>query len=115
MPSLSETIAALADDLLFTSAMEVDRTGEVPDSHWQRLADEGMYGLAAPPAFGGPGLDLPDIVEGLEVMASGCLATTFTWVQHHGVVVSLSFSDNAALRDEHLADLTSGRRRAGVA
>jgi alkylation response protein AidB-like acyl-CoA dehydrogenase len=104
-------IRAVADEVLFPAAIEVDRSGEVPASHWQRLADDGLYGLADPAL----GLELPEIVEGIELMAGGCLATAFTWFQHHGVVFSLTFSENAALRELLLADLTSGRKRAGVA
>ena len=48
-------------------------------------------------------------------MASGCLATTFTWIQHHGVVLSLGSTANTLLREELLADLASGRLRGGVA
>ena len=112
---LMERVRVLADEVLFTSALEVDRTGVIPPTHWERLAAEGMYGLAAPPDAGGPGLDLPDIIESLEVMASGCLATTFTWIQHHGAVVALGATANAALRDAHLADAVAGRARFGVA
>jgi alkylation response protein AidB-like acyl-CoA dehydrogenase len=104
-------LRALADDVLFPAALEVDRSGVVPRSHWDRLAAEGLYGLADPAL----GLELPEIVEGIEVMSGGCLATAFTWFQHHGVVFTLSFSENTALRNELLADLTSGRIRAGVA
>lgn len=110
-----ERVQTLADDVLFPAALEVDRTGVVPASHWERLAAQGMYGMAAPPDLGGPGLELPEIVEGLETMAGGCLATTFTWMQHHGLVMGLATSPNAALRDELLADLVSGQARAGVA
>jgi hypothetical protein len=48
-------------------------------------------------------------------MAGGCLATAFTWFQHHGVVLALSMSPNEALRAEVLDDLIAGRTRGGVA
>jgi alkylation response protein AidB-like acyl-CoA dehydrogenase len=114
MSATEERLARLrivADEVLFPAALEVDRTGEVPASHWQRLADEGFYGLAAPAL----GLELPEIVEGIEIMSGGCLATAFTWFQHHGVVFALTFGENARLRHELLAELTSGRTKAGVA
>lgn len=115
MSDIVERARTLADEVLFPAAVEVDRTGTVPESHWQALAEEGFYALAAPPELGGAGLGLPEIVEVLETMAGGCLATTFTWIQHHGVVLSLAMSRNAAVRDLWLADLAAGRARGGVA
>lgn len=114
---MSETldrIRLVADELLFAAALEVDRSGVVPPSHWDRLAAEGLYGLAAPPESGGLGLELPEVTAALEAMAGGCLATTFTWIQHHGVVRSLAASTNGELRTQLLPELVSGRTRAGV-
>jgi len=110
-----ERARTLADEVLFPAALDVDRSGTVPDGHWQTLADEGFYALAAPPELGGHNLGLPEIVEILETLAGGCLATTFTWVQHHGVVMSLATSPNAVVRDLWVADLAAGRARGGVA
>ena len=62
--------------------------------------------MAAPPDAGGPEMELPEVVESIEVMAGGCLATAFTWFQHHGVVLSTSFSANEQLRSELLPELT---------
>lgn len=105
----------LADDLLFPDAAEVDRTGEVPDSHWAALADAGLFGVAAPASVGGPGLDFTQAIEIIEVLTSGCLSTAFTWLQHHGVVIALANTTNDALREEILADAIAGRVQAGVA
>ena len=105
----------IADTVLFPAAIEADRTGRVPESHWRRLAEAGLYGIAAPVESGGPGLHLPAIVEILEALAGGCLATAFTWVQHHGMLASLAASPNIALRDEVLPAAVSGRVRGGVA
>lgn len=117
-PSPTTLIAAayrIADDLLFPDAAEVDRTGEVPATHWTALADAGLYGIAAPQAVGGPGLELTQVIEIIEVLTSGCLSTAFTWLQHHGVVISLAGTTSDALRDELLDAAVSGRTRAGVA
>lgn len=114
-PKLVERAHEIADTVLFPTALEVDCTGRVPDSHWETLAEAGLYGLAAPVAVGGPGLDLPQIIEILETMAGGCLATAFTWVQHHGMLAALAASTNDALRDEVLPGAITGRIRGGVA
>jgi alkylation response protein AidB-like acyl-CoA dehydrogenase len=105
----------IADTVLFPSALDVDRTGVIPDTHWRVLADAGLFGIAAPAELGGPGLEFQEITEILEVMAGGCLATAFTWIQHHGALASLAASANTSLRDEFVPALTAGRIRAGVA
>jgi alkylation response protein AidB-like acyl-CoA dehydrogenase len=105
----------IADEVLFPSALDVDASGEIPDGHWRALADAGLYGIAAPLELGGPGLEFADVTEILEVMAGGCLATAFTWVQHHGVLAALAASQNTALRDDLAPALVAGRTRGGVA
>jgi alkylation response protein AidB-like acyl-CoA dehydrogenase len=100
--SLLDRAHHLADDLLYPAAGEVDACGVIPPSHFAALADAGLYGIAvaAPEA-------LPAVTE---VLAGACLATAFTWMQHHGPVRTL-----AALEDRRLADATAGRLRCGVA
>jgi alkylation response protein AidB-like acyl-CoA dehydrogenase len=105
----------IADTVLFPEAVEVDRTSLIPEGHWQTLADAGLYGIAVPAERGGPGLDLADIIEILEVVASGCLATAFTWMQHHGVMAALSASTNTSLGASILPGAAVGRPRCGVA
>ncbi|MFB9929246.1 acyl-CoA dehydrogenase family protein [Amycolatopsis halotolerans] len=111
MADLVSRARALADDLLFPAAAEVDRLGVVPRSHFDALAEEGFYGLAAPDS----GVDLDQLVGVLEALAGGCLSTAFTWLQHHGLVAGLAVTDREDLRERYLPDLISGRLRAGVA
>lgn len=113
--SLRSAAYRVADEVLFPAAAEIGRTGEIPASHWQALADAGLYGIAAPEPVGGPGLDFGQVTEILEVLCSGCLSTAFTWIQHHGVVLSLAGTTNSTLRSEFFDDVTAGRLRAGVA
>lgn len=105
----------LARDTLAVAALDVDRTGRIPDEHWRALADAGLYGIAVPVELGGPGLDFDELVEILEVIAGACLATAFTWLQHHGMLAALAASANTALRDELIPAAASGRIRGGVA
>jgi alkylation response protein AidB-like acyl-CoA dehydrogenase len=71
--------------------------------------------LAAGPAHGGVEVDLPALVGILETLASGCLTTTFTWIQHHGVVRALTGTANEELRDKYLDAAVRGELRGGVA
>ncbi|AXB45869.1 acyl-CoA dehydrogenase family protein [Amycolatopsis albispora] len=105
----------IADEVFFPAANAVDARGVVPGSHFDLLAEEGFYALAAPAEIGGPGLELPEIVAVLETLVGGCLSTTFTWMQHHGVVLALSSTPSADLREQHLAAALKGETRFGVA
>lgn len=115
MSELVERARAIADDVLFPAAAEVDAKGEVPRAHFDLLAAEGFYGLAAPAELGGAGADFPELIAVLEAFAGGCLSTMFTWIQHHGLVVGLLASPNQALREQYLASMVRGDVRAGVA
>lgn len=110
-----ERARVIADEVLFPAASQVDESGVIPRGHFDLLAEEGFYSVAAGPEDGGAGLDVPAMAGILEVLVGGCLATTFTWMQHHGVVRALSRTDNARLRERYLAATVRGELRAGVA
>jgi alkylation response protein AidB-like acyl-CoA dehydrogenase len=108
----------LADEVLFPAAMEVDGADAVPRSHLDRLAGAGLYGAAGPGDAGGLELDQAAMGLVVEALAGGCLATAFVWLQHHGLVRNLAAPGPArasSLRDEWLAPLCRGQRRAGIA
>jgi alkylation response protein AidB-like acyl-CoA dehydrogenase len=111
----AERARQIADDLLYPSAMDVDAAGALPAAHLDALAAAGLYGLAGPADFGGMDADLATFCDVIEIMAAGCLATAFVWLQHHGPVRALAASANEKLRSEWLGPLCQGRRRAGIA
>jgi alkylation response protein AidB-like acyl-CoA dehydrogenase len=111
---VAEQARAIADEVLFPAALEVDRSGRIPAGHFARLAAAGLYGAAAPTEVGGLDLGLPEFCAVLEALASGCLATTFVWLQHHAVVRALAGAP-APLREEWLGPLCRGERTAGFA
>jgi alkylation response protein AidB-like acyl-CoA dehydrogenase len=105
----------LADEVLFPAALEVDRSGEVPTSHLDALADAGLYGLVGPRQEGGVGADDATRLAVTEALAGGCLSTAFLWVQHLGAVVAVDRTENGPLRTRLLGPLCRGAVRAGVA
>jgi len=105
----------LAEEVLRPAAEEVDATATIPEGHFRALADAGFHGLAAPPEFGGPDVGFDEFLAVVEVLAGACLTTTFTWMQHHGVVRGLVDTENTALRERHLAGAVRGTTRCGVA
>jgi alkylation response protein AidB-like acyl-CoA dehydrogenase len=106
----------LADDLLFPDAMRVDGLDVLPAAHLGALAAAGLYGAPVPVRAGGLGLDLAEYCAVVEVLAGGCLATTFVWLQHRGVVMTLAAEGTpAALRDRWLDPACRGQVRGGIA
>ncbi len=104
----------LADTVLFPAAEQVDADGIVPSEHFDLLAADGFHRLAATPECGGPGLGLDDLAAVVEALCGGCLATAFTWMQHHSVVASLASTSNHLLRKRYWDGLLDGSVRGGV-
>jgi alkylation response protein AidB-like acyl-CoA dehydrogenase len=97
--------AAIADDVLFPAALDVDRADRVPAGHLDLLAGAGLYGLFAPPAA-----DFPTVAAVTEALAGGCLATAFVWIQHHGPLIAAVHG-----APHWVPPLASGEMRAGIA
>jgi alkylation response protein AidB-like acyl-CoA dehydrogenase len=107
--------ADIAETVFFPATLTLEQTGRIPDGHLDLLAQEGFYGIAAPVEFGGPDVDFADACAIVELLASGCLCTTFVWTQHHGAVLRLAYGQSDELREKWLGPLMRGERRAGVA
>jgi alkylation response protein AidB-like acyl-CoA dehydrogenase len=105
----------IAEEVLFPAALEVDAQGVIPSSHFDLLAAQGFYGIAGEPKHGGVEVDFPSLTGVLETLSSGCLTTTFTWMQHHSVVRGLTGTTNADLREKYLCAAIRGELRGGVA
>lgn len=86
--ALAEQVQALADKF-FADAATVDAADTIPHAHVAGLAAAGLYGAPAAKASGGLGLDLESVCDVIELLASGCLASTFVWIQHFGLVRAL--------------------------
>jgi alkylation response protein AidB-like acyl-CoA dehydrogenase len=105
----------IADDVLFPRALETEAAGLVPIDLFDRLAAEGLYGMAAPAEVGGWGLTSAQVQPVVEALAGGCLTTTFVWIQHHNPVRAVAASPTPGLRATWLGPLARGERRAGIA
>jgi alkylation response protein AidB-like acyl-CoA dehydrogenase len=110
-----ERAHTIAEEVLFPAALEVDAHGAIPRSHFDLLAAQGFYGLAGDPERSGIEVDFPSFVSILETLSGGCLTTTFTWVQHHGVVRGLTGTTNTDLQEKYLDAALRGELRGGVA
>jgi alkylation response protein AidB-like acyl-CoA dehydrogenase len=114
-PAVTDVARRVSEDVLYPSALAVDAADLVPARHLEALAEAGLYGIAGPAAYGGGDADLVTFSRIVEILAGGCLTTTFVWIQHHGVVRALAACPNSQLREEWLPALIGGQRRAGIA
>jgi len=106
----------LAEDVFFPAALAVDRADRIPAGHLDLLASQGFYGVAAPADAGGLGTDDMTLAADLvETLSSGCLATTFVWIQHHGAVLAAAFSKEPGVTERWLGPLARGELRGGIA
>jgi alkylation response protein AidB-like acyl-CoA dehydrogenase len=114
-----ETVARarqIADEILFPAALKVDEGAFDLTAHLDLLAEEGFYGLAAPPGVGTLKVSsLPAACQVVEELASGCLTTAFVWVQHHTAVLAAASSEQPGITEQWLAPLVAGQHRAGLA
>jgi alkylation response protein AidB-like acyl-CoA dehydrogenase len=70
-------------------ATEVDEAQSLSSQHFNDLATAGLYGAFAPSAVGGLELDLHDLAEIVEELASACLTSTFVLIQHFRLLAAL--------------------------
>ena len=108
------TARRLADEVLFPAALATDTADTVPVDLLDAIAHAGLYGLSGPASAGGLDADFPTVCAVVETLASGCLTTTFVWVQHIGAVLTATTSENDAIA-EWVDPLCRGERRAGLA
>ncbi len=113
----SEFVGALGAvvDLFVEDAAQVDRSRSVPVSHFDALADLGLYGVVAPRDVGGLGLEVDDLCEVVETLASACLSSTFVWIQHLRLLGTVIDPTTPAPLRAHVLDVVRGTMRGGVA
>ncbi len=111
---LLDSARQIADEILFPTALRTDAAELVPREHLDALADAGLYGLTGPVWAGGHDAPLPAACAVIELLAGGCLTTTFVWTQHLRVVRAVASSASSELRERWTPELCSGAKRAGV-
>lgn len=115
MGDLVERAQSVADRVLFPAAQDVDRGRRPPIDGLRALAHAGLFGIAGPASCGGADLGPVEARRVIAAVGSGCGATFFVWVQHHGVMRTLRSSSNAELVEQVLAPMCAGDVIAGVA
>ena len=108
MTPILDRAREIAESVLWPDDAGVDLADRIPAGHLDLLADQGFYGLSTE-------LELAEFARVVEILASGCLATAFVWLQHHGAVRTVAGSDRPGMAERWLEPLLRGQQRAGVA
>lgn len=114
VPDVFSVARNIADELLFPASLATDAVAAVPGTLLDSLASAGLYGLFADRRAGGLGLEREEGERVIEVLAGGCLTTTFVWVQHLSTAALVS-SVAGAVHAEWARALATGERRVGIA
>jgi alkylation response protein AidB-like acyl-CoA dehydrogenase len=109
-----EAARRVAEDVLFPAALDVDRADILPPTHLAAIADAGLFGAFVPAELGGPGLEA-NLDRVVEELASGCLATTFVWIQHFGLLGSMLGHAGDELGARWLGPAVRGEVKGGIA
>lgn len=112
-PFLGSSFNSLLEDLA-GYAESVDRSGNWPQSQFERLAETGVLGWVIPADFGGIGVNAEALIYGYEQLATACLTTTFILTQRNGACQRIAGCDNDGIKSELLPDLSRGRLFATV-
>ena len=111
--SLVDRAADFADRRLFDAAIATDRSGHVPTVLLDEMRDLGLFGVFSPASVGGHDLAPSERHRIVEVLAGGCLTTTFIWLQHAGPAAATAGASGAV--HAFAEPLASGRCTGGVA
>lgn len=101
---------ALAEELLWPAALEIDQAPFVPVRYLDALAGAGLYGLYGPASAGGLDADAPTAGRVVAALGGASFTTAFVWVQHHTAVRMAALP-----RPDLLGPLCRGELRAGIA
>ena len=104
----------IAEAILFPASLDIDAAPAVARSTLDAFASAGLYGLFAARDVGGLDLDRQSGEQVIEILAGGCLTTTFVWIQHLSTAALVSRLDGP-VHDEWARDLATGMRRSGIA
>jgi len=107
---LDTVITLFSDD-----AAEVDGAESIPASHFDALAELGLYGAFAPEDDGGLDLGLKEMADVVEKLAAACLASTFVWIQHFRLLAAVLVPKALPWLVDLKADVISGAVKGGVA
>src|SRR5688572_27774704 len=118
-PELAEVRAALrkfTTEKLEPLALEIDRTGEIPQAAVELLRSQGYLGMRLPAEFGGGGFDLPTYCLALEEFARSHRVFTLLLDATSGLnPIAIANHGTDEQKKKYIAGLADGRLYASFA
>ncbi len=118
-PELAELRSAMrrfTTEVLEPIAVEIDRTGEVPDRAWDLMRAQGYLGMRMPTHFGGGEVDLSTYCLALEELSRSHRYFTLMLDATSGLnPIAISKFGTPAQQDKYLEGLCTGRLLASFA
>ena len=101
---------------LDANADQLDReSGDLADQLLERIAEEGVFGLAVPEIYGGQGGSKTEVIAFLSELAQHSLTAAFISWGHRTFIENILASSNDSLKKSWLPDLLTGKLAAGTA
>lgn len=83
---MQKKVREFAEKEIVPKAAELDRTGEFPEELWQKLREEGFFGLTAPKEYGGRELDYLSYILVVEELSKALAAIGVIYEVHESLV-----------------------------
>lgn len=84
-------------------------SGPVADSLLEKIAEQGIFGLAVPEENGGKGGSVTEVIDALTELASHSLTAAFAAWGHRTFIENILSSANTFAKENWLADLLTGK------
>ena len=105
-----ETTRNFAEERLWPTAAERDKTHAFPKKELAEMAELGLLGLTTPPAYDGPGMDTLAQVLATEEIAAGCGGTSTIVCIQAMVAAILLGHGNEDQKNKYLKPLARGEK-----
>lgn len=111
---IQKTVRELVQKEFTPKAAEVDRTGKIPKSNFEKMAEIGLFGMTVPPPYGGSGAGLTSLLVATEEIATACASTAMCLGSQAITEQALLAFGTDSQKSKYLPPLAKGEKLASV-
>lgn len=109
MQDMLESVQRFVAAEVAPQATAIDRTEQLPEGLWDKLAAQGLSALAVPTRWGGVEADLPLFAACFETLGAACASTAWTLLAHALAARALAVAGTPEQQERLLPGLASGQ------